>query len=192
MNNILDYDGFRFFQSSFDQDELGTWLSVNHDWWGTWISYLGYAVLTIGMFLTFFSKSSRFQQLGRNIRKLRQDEKLKAALITGFIFFAQIGMASPTPVLGIKHINQAHAQLFGELVMQDHRGRMKPMNTYTSEILRKLSRKSSLYQLSSEQVLLGMAANPKDWYDVPLIKMGRHEKNKKDFTPTRKRKLVVL
>jgi hypothetical protein len=24
MNNILDYDGYRFFQSSFDQDELGT------------------------------------------------------------------------------------------------------------------------------------------------------------------------
>jgi len=35
MNNILDYEGFRFFQSSFDQDEKGTVLSVNHDYWGT-------------------------------------------------------------------------------------------------------------------------------------------------------------
>ena len=69
MNNILDYEGYRFFQSSFDQDELGTYLSVNHDFWGTWISYLGYAILTIGMFLTFFTKSSRFQQLARNLNK---------------------------------------------------------------------------------------------------------------------------
>lgn len=31
MNNVLDYDQFRFFQSSYDQDEKGTILSVNHD-----------------------------------------------------------------------------------------------------------------------------------------------------------------
>jgi len=29
MNNILDYGGYRFFQSSFDRDEKGTYLSVN-------------------------------------------------------------------------------------------------------------------------------------------------------------------
>ena len=33
MNNVLDYQGYRF-QSSYDQDELGTVLSVNHDFWG--------------------------------------------------------------------------------------------------------------------------------------------------------------
>jgi hypothetical protein len=31
MNNILDYEGYRFFQSSFDPDEKGTVLSVSHD-----------------------------------------------------------------------------------------------------------------------------------------------------------------
>ena len=31
MNNVLDYQGYRFFQSSYDKDELGTVLSVNHD-----------------------------------------------------------------------------------------------------------------------------------------------------------------
>ena len=29
MNNVLDYQGYRFFQSSYDKDELGTVLSVN-------------------------------------------------------------------------------------------------------------------------------------------------------------------
>ena len=33
MNNILNYGGYRFFQSSFDKDEMGTVLSVNHDAW---------------------------------------------------------------------------------------------------------------------------------------------------------------
>ncbi len=31
MNNILDLKGYRFFQASYDEDELGTILSVNKD-----------------------------------------------------------------------------------------------------------------------------------------------------------------
>ena len=84
MNNILDYDGYRFFQSSFDQDELGTYLSVNHDFWGTWTSYLGYAILTIGMFLTFFTKNSRFQQLARNLNKLQTVRQVATVFVLGF------------------------------------------------------------------------------------------------------------
>ena len=71
MNNILNYDGYRFFQSSFDNDELGTYLSVNHDFWGSWISYLGYALLTIGMVMSLLSKKSRFYQVSQSIEKLR-------------------------------------------------------------------------------------------------------------------------
>lgn len=179
MNHILDHDGYRFFQSSFDQDELGTWLSVNYDWWGTWISYLGYFILTIGMILTFFNKKSRFQQLGRNLKKIREAEKVAATLLIGFLFLIPSAQAAPYPWEDIGTIDWQHAENFGELIMQDHRGRMKPMDTYASEILRKLSRKKSLYGLTAEQVILGMAASPKNWYDVPLIKVGKHEKTKK-------------
>lgn len=180
MNNIMDHDGYRFFQSSFDQDELGTYLSVNYDFWGTWISYLGYAVLTIGMFLTFFTKSSRFQQLARNVQKMQEVPKVATAIFIGCLLsIAQPALASAPPVKKIPQIDINHATKFGYLVMQDHRGRMKPMNTYTSEILRKLSRKSVLYDLTSEQVILGMAAHPKNWYNVPLIKMGKHQETQR-------------
>ncbi|MFK8005537.1 MAG: cytochrome c biogenesis protein CcsA [Saprospiraceae bacterium] len=180
MNNILDHDGYRFFQSSFDQDELGTWLSVNNDWWGTWISYLGYAILTIGMFLTFFDKKSRFQQLARNLKKKEKVKGALATLLVGMMMsISSIGFAAPSPIGNIKTIDINHAEKFGLIIMQDHRGRMKPMNTYTSEILRKLSRNTSLYGMTSEQIILGMAAHPKSWYDIPLIKVGKHEKTKK-------------
>ena len=50
MNNVMDHGGYRFFQSSYDpKDELTTILSVNHDFWGTWITYIGY------IFLDWFS-----------------------------------------------------------------------------------------------------------------------------------------
>ena len=45
MNNVLNYKGYRFFQSSYDKDEKGTILSVNFDWWGTLITYIGYFLL---------------------------------------------------------------------------------------------------------------------------------------------------
>ena len=46
MNNVMDHGGYRFFQSSYDpKDELTTILSVNHDFWGTWITYIGYIFL---------------------------------------------------------------------------------------------------------------------------------------------------
>ncbi len=180
MNNILDYDGYRFFQSSFDQDELGTYLSVNHDAPGTWISYLGYALLTIGMILTFFSKKSRFYQLKENIKKMRQAQKIAAAIFLGFfISFSNPANASPPFEPNIKAVDAGHAKKFGELLMQDHRGRFKPMNTYSSEILRKLSKKESLHGLNAEQIVLGMAASPKDWYHIPLIKLGHHEEIRK-------------
>lgn len=66
MNNVLDYKGYRFFQSAYLPDESGTILSVNHDYWGTKITYLGYFLLALGMGLSllwnsplfhFFSKS---------------------------------------------------------------------------------------------------------------------------------------
>ncbi len=67
MNHILDYDGYRFFQSSYDQDELGTILSVNHDWWGTWVTYIGYILFTIGLLAMFFTGVSRFSKLSKQI-----------------------------------------------------------------------------------------------------------------------------
>ncbi len=179
MNNILNYGGYRFFQSSFDKDELGTYLSVNHDFWGTWITYIGYIILTLGMVLTLFSKKSRFRQLAKNLKNMRQSEKILTTVFIGlFMTFSNPVTGYAPKSLDIKVINLEHATRFGQLVMQDHRGRMKPMNTFASEILRKISRKETLYGLSPEQIIMGMAAHPKDWYNIPLIKMGKHEKTK--------------
>ncbi|MCC7244733.1 MAG: cytochrome c biogenesis protein CcsA [Saprospiraceae bacterium] len=173
MNNILDYDGYRFFQSSYDQDELGTYLSVNYDAPGTWISYLGYILLTLGMVLTLFSKKSRFSQLAENIKGLRATSK-SAFSIAFLLFSAQLLWAGP-PMPENPPISASHAKLFGEVLMQDHKGRLKPLNTFSSEVLRKISRKESLFGQSAEQIVLGMAANPEAWYDAEIIKLGKHE-----------------
>ncbi|WP_294204973.1 cytochrome c biogenesis protein CcsA [uncultured Chryseobacterium sp.] len=78
MNHVLNHKGYRFFQSSFDQDRMGTVLSVNHDFWGTLISYIGYAFLFIGMFVIFFWKGTHFWKLNKILSDVN---KKKTALM---------------------------------------------------------------------------------------------------------------
>ncbi len=174
MNNILDYDGYRFFQSSFDKDEKGTYLSVNSDFWGTLLSYIGYALLTLGMIWTLFSKKTRFYTVRKKIKKMR----LKSGT---FLFLYALLSATSLSAQNpqnkghvVNAVSEDHAAAFSELVVQDFKGRMKPVHTLSREILRKISRKESLDGLSADQVLLSMFVNKEQWYDVPIIKLGKH------------------
>lgn len=56
MNNVLDWQGYRFYQSSYDDDWGGSWLGVNYDPWGTTVTYLGYLILGISMMAFMLKK----------------------------------------------------------------------------------------------------------------------------------------
>ncbi|WP_223033430.1 cytochrome c biogenesis protein [Hanstruepera marina] len=172
MNNILDYGGFRFFQSSFDKDEKGTYLSVNHDWWGTIISYIGYALLTIGMLLTFFSKNTRFYSVLQKIKNLRAKSGTFQLLIIALMLFGSQTFAQKQVV------SKDHAESFSTVVVQDFKGRMKPMHTLSREIMRKVSRTESWNDFTADQVVLSMFINKQQWYDEPLIYLGKSDKIK--------------
>ena len=63
----------------------------------------------------------------------------------------------------------AHTERFGALPVQSTNGRIIPMNTFSSEILRKLHKDTRFGKLSSDQFLLGLLAMPEMWMHVPLI-----------------------
>jgi len=48
---------------------------------------------------------------------------------------------------------------------------MKPVNTLSSEIMRKIYRKDKMSGLNSDQVFLGIISNPVYWQSVPMIKV---------------------
>ena len=181
MNNVLDYKQFRFFQSSFDPDEKGTVLSVNHDFWGTVITYSGYFMLFFAMMSIMFTKYSRFADLKR---KLEVVKTKKAKLLTilvlmlSFSGFAQKNddHKHQTPsekqidsLLNKYKVPEDHAAKFGRLIIQDGGGRMKPVNTFSSELLRKVSHMETYKGMNSDQVLLSMTEYAKVWIEVPLI-----------------------
>jgi cytochrome c-type biogenesis protein CcsB len=173
MNNILEYGGYRFFQSSFDQDELGTYLSVNHDYWGSLISYIGYAMLTLGLILTFFDKKSRFSTL---IKKLDEFQVLAKSIILILLF---AGMNSVAIAQENQLISKEHAEKFGKILVQDQNGRIKPMNTFSNEVLRKIAKKESLFDKNADQLILLMMINPEGWSSAKMIQVPAHDQIKK-------------
>ncbi|MDT8346223.1 MAG: cytochrome c biogenesis protein CcsA, partial [Flavobacteriaceae bacterium] len=179
MNHVLDKEGYRFFQAGFDPDELGTHLSVNHDFWGTNITYLGYLLLYLGLMLVLFWKNSRFGKISKRLEKIVQ----KKAQLAGCLFLAFVGLSATAQnpddplqmnshlvdsILEANKVDQEHAAKFGRLVVQDN-GRMKPVNTFASEFLRKLSKSDQYGNLNAEQAMLSIMEFPLLWYSTDII-----------------------
>ncbi len=189
MNHVLDHKGYRFFQASFNPDEKGTVLSVSHDFWGTQITYLGYLLLYAGLMLILFTKGSRFKDLEQMLNKVKSKKKAQAATMIALLLsvatFAQqpattahTGHLQTLPskaqldsVIKANAVSKEHAEKFGSIVIQDDRGRMKPINTFSSELLRKLSKKDTYEGLTADQVFVSMVENPFIWYSVPIINL---------------------
>ena len=171
MNNILNHKGYRFFQASFDPDEKGTVLSVNDDFWGTFITYAGYLLLFISMTAIFFVGNTRFKFLAKQLNR-------KTSLII-FLFSSTLLSAQSLDVnlktefidsiISESAISKDHASSFGKIVIQDSGGRMKPANTFSSELLRKVSRSNSYNGLNSDQVLVSIMDNPGVWFNAPIV-----------------------
>jgi cytochrome c-type biogenesis protein CcsB len=178
MNNILNYGGYRFFQSSYDKDEKGTILSANHDFWGTLITYIGYAIMAGGLIFNFFSRHSRFRKLARMSSQLKKNSAMSSLAILMTLGLSSLTGQAQHEMFNPLGIDKSHAKEFGELIVQDQDGRMKPVNTLSSELLRKIYRKDKMSGLNSDQVFLGMLSNPAYWQGVPMIKVSDGELKK--------------
>lgn len=177
MNNVLKYNGYRFYQSSYDSDEQGTILSVNHDYWGSLITYLGYLMLAIGIIFSIANKNSRFRKLSAELERLRESRKIASIVVMIMLgsLSGTIKAQAQSNIPDSVYIDKHHAERFGQLLIEDPGGRIKPMNTLASELVRKISRKTELMGQTPDQLLLGMLVYPEYWQTVPMIKVGHPE-----------------
>jgi cytochrome c-type biogenesis protein CcsB len=171
MNYILKHRGYRFYQSSYDTDEKGTVLSLNRDSAGTTLTYTGYLLMALGMLLSLLSKNSRFRKLVSNGNA---GAKMAGLFIPFFLFLPVRGIAQETAEVP-PEISVMHAEEFGRILVQDNGGRIEPLNTLASEVLRKVARKERLMGQSADQVFLGMMVYPEYWQKIPMIRAGHPE-----------------
>ena len=183
MNHILDHKGYKLFQASYDLsgEKEQTHLSVNHDFWGTLITYLGYSFLYTGMICIFFAKFTRFDDLKNSLKKIRKKKitlsVLFAIFLSSFSYSqhenghgaSRISNQQVDSILKSNLVSLEHAESFNKLVIQDAGGRMKPAHTFASELVRKVSQTETLYGMEPSQVLLSIIENPRLWYEVPAV-----------------------
>ena len=179
MNHILNYKGYRFFQASFDPDEKGTVLSVNNDSAGTIVTYIGYFLLYIGLLGLLFFGKTRFKKLAKMLEEIRLKKAtlIIFSLISFTFSLAQHNNNTPNfnsdSLILAQAFDKKQAMKFGKLIIQDSGGRMKPANTFASELIRKVSNSESYKNLDANQVLLSITQNPLLWYNTPFVYLKR-------------------
>ncbi len=190
MNHVLDYRGYRFFQSSYNitPQYEETVLSVNHDFWGTSITYFGYFLLYFGLIMIFFNPNSLYHHIRRHLAYIQQKRKALGFILVFSLLWQVHGQEAHPDFTKIQHYNKiisptvipdTLAEKFGLLVIQDYGGRMKPVDTYASELLRKLSKHDTwkipdtTRKINADQFLFSMILIPQVWAYVPVIYLER-------------------
>ncbi|WP_321518187.1 cytochrome c biogenesis protein CcsA [uncultured Bacteroides sp.] len=159
MNHILTHRGYRFLQSSFDDDGKGSYLSVNYDPWGILITYSGYLLLAISMILVLVSKEGEF-------RRLLQHPLLKKLTFI-FILLLTYGHsnAAELPVLPADV-----AAKFGRVQIL-YNDRMAPLQTVARDFTLKLCGMPSYNGFTAEQIFTAWIFFPDQWSSESIIKV---------------------
>ncbi|MFI3294957.1 MAG: cytochrome c biogenesis protein CcsA [Rikenellaceae bacterium] len=183
MNNVVYYGAYRIYQSSYDSDLGGSILSVNRDFVGTMITYIGYLMLLLGFLIIPMQRNSRFRALIRSLSVLTlfwvslgdvvaQESELDD-LMDQYSSSSTVDRGAYT-AQALKYIQlysvpDSIATKFSTLRIQSHKGRIEPIDTYARELLRKFNGRTSVEGLNPSQALLGWISQPQIWSYVPFL-----------------------
>ncbi|NSW94691.1 MAG: c-type cytochrome biogenesis protein CcsB [Bacteroidales bacterium] len=166
MNNVLKYKGYRFYQSSYDSDEKGTILSVNNDPVGMAVTYTGYGFLFAFILLALVSRNSVFRKVSPGY----WNSVMRKSTVIFIVLIATVGLVKASPVIENVPDRKGSEEL-GKILVQDQKGRTKPLFTLSSDIIRKVTRSNRFEQYTPMQVFLGFYFDFEHWKEVPLIRV---------------------
>lgn len=159
MNHIYNYRHYRFYQSAFDADGLGSTLSISYDPYGIALSYSGYAALLLAFLLFFSDKHSHFRQLLRHPALKRS------------VFFMLLCGGCLTAIGKSPHtLPRSTADKLGKLYVY-YNDRICPLQTLAKDFTTKLYGKPTYKGLTSEQVFAGWFFYYDEWKEEPLIQI---------------------
>lgn len=157
MNRVLSVDGYRLYQSSYDDDGSGSWLSVNYDPMGIGVAYTGYALLALASIGLLVSKRESFRRLLQNPLLRKGGLMLMLLFVFGATAHAELRAIS---------LEEANTLCAKQVIYQD---RIVPLNTLARDFVLKLNGKDAYRGLSPEQVLASWLVYAEDWAREPMI-----------------------
>lgn len=141
MNNVAQVDGWRFFQSGISPDS--TRLNISYDPWGVGITYVGYALLLLGMAGFFCQRRSAWRAL------LRAGRRAVVVLLLLVPICATAAPRSDLPVM-----QRPLASNLGKAYVYWN-DRICPMQTMACDVAKKLYGTKEYGGFTPEQVLSG-------------------------------------
>lgn len=176
MNNIGKADGYRFYQSAYDSDGMGTQLLVGHDPYGIAITYAGYVMLLVSLLWTMLSKHTRIRQLYRLATR-----PVIMLAIFGLCNMAnaqglpdQEGKKDRANEVQITPVSEEIAHAFGRLAVL-YNGRICPINTVANEFVTKLCGKSRWNGYSADEIFVSWMIYYTEWEQQKLIRVKSDE-----------------
>lgn len=157
MNRVLSVDGYRLYQSSYDDDGSGSWLSVNYDPMGIGVAYTGYVLLALASIGLLVSKRESFRRLLQNPLLRKGGLMLMLLFVFGASAHAELRAIS---------LEEANTLCAKQVIYQD---RIVPLNTLARDFVLKLTGKDAYRGLSPEQVLASWLVYTEDWAREPMI-----------------------
>lgn len=162
MNNIFEYEGYRFYQSSFGDNMQSSTLSINRDVYGIPLTYAGYALFILSMIWYLFSRDNQFRQLLRH--PLLKKTLIVICLLLPLPCFSQILTKDSLS------IDKEYAADFGKLwILYD--SRISPITTFAYDFTLKITGKTSFSYLDANQFLAGFLFFPDKWQNVALFEV---------------------
>lgn len=166
MNNILSQQGYRFYQSSFEDDGKTSILTVNKDIWGIPFTYAGYALFGLAMLWYLFSAKNNF-------RKILAHPLLKSSLVVLLLLAPNMLKANVLTKDSLT-VNEAQANKFSSLWIL-YEGRICPMASFAHDFTLKLTGKTRFSYMSANQFLMGVLFMPEKWKRVALFEVTEPE-----------------
>ena len=157
MNQIYSHHNIRLYQSSYDEDAQGSYLSINSDPYGIPVTYAGYALLFVSLIWMLIGPKGSYRQL------LRHPLIKKGVL-------SLVLMLSVQGVFALNSLPKETAEEFGKLHIL-YNGRICPLQTYAIDFTKKLYGKRHYGEYSAEQVLTGFIFWFDEWSREPIIKV---------------------
>ena len=173
MNNILRYRGYRFYQTSYDEDAQGSILSVNHDPVGIAVTYSGYFLFFLSFVLLLLGRKSPLRSLAAQLRSV---SPVVLLALSAFMLPSLSGESSASAQSAERQIviprSNADSLVYKLIV---YKNRIAPFNTMAHDVVTKLYGKPNYHNLTPEQVVGSFILYPREWSSEKIIKIKSSE-----------------
>lgn len=167
MNRNYVKDGYRFCQSSFDDNGTGSWLSVNHDPYGCNTTFAGYILFIVAGIASLIWKNGTY-------RKLLSNPLLKHSLFAILLLIgsaATEAKADSATIAGKVPVLQKEEAVQLERKQVIYQNRVVPFNTVAIDFVKKIYGSANYKGLMPEQVIGGWYIAPEVWRNEKMIKI---------------------